>query len=440
MKTINLAYGRGRQYAEIDDERQVTVLQPGEAKAADGSSEREIIAAALAAPIASPPLEELARGKKRVVIITSDHTRPVPSRLTLPPMLAAVRKASPRAHISILIAVGSHRPTSRLEMVEKFGEDLVNSEEIINHDPHDPAALVCLGQLPSGGDLWLNRLVAEADLLLADGFIEPHQFAGFSGGRKSVLPGIAGLKTVLASHNAEFTVHPQARPGNLDGNPFQTDMLHAARAAGLAFILNVTLDRNKAVSAAFAGEVNAAHLAGCRHVTELCAVKAAPSPIVLTSNGGYPLDQNIYQAAKSIMTADLTCAEGGIIIAVNECSDGHGSEAFYQTFKRASSLDDLLAGIKARRRDETLPDQWVIQLTASILLKRTVIMVSMAPEEMVKSFGMFPASDLQSALDLAGNMLGDQNAPIAVLPEAASMIIKQCPNQESMLRRSFGDS
>ncbi|UQZ90677.1 lactate racemization operon protein LarA [Deltaproteobacteria bacterium Smac51] len=425
MRMEKIPYGQSHQILATDERRQVNVLRMKTRTSEGLPSEAEIIAAALAAPIGSPPLSELARGKKKVVIITSDHTRPVPSRLTLPPMLAEVRRASPEADITILIAVGSHRATTDEEMREKFGPELVATERIVNHDPGDESALISVGRLPSGGELSLNRLAVEADLLLADGFIEPHQFAGFSGGRKSVLPGVAALKSVLASHNAEFTVHPKARPGVLDGNPFQEDMLQAARLARLAFILNVTLSPDKRVTAAFAGEPDLAHRAGCRFVAEECSVKAAPAPIVVTSNGGYPLDQNIYQATKSMMAADLTCAPGGVIVAVNECRDGHGAEGFYETFRQAGSLDDLLKEISGRKSDETQPDQWVIQLTASILRRRRIILVSAAPPELAEAFGLIPAADLQTAMAMAEKMTGDPMSPVTVLPEAVSLIITE---------------
>ncbi|MDR1920834.1 MAG: nickel-dependent lactate racemase [Candidatus Adiutrix sp.] len=423
-REIKIPYGNRRLSCFLEAERAVNILRPAAAPAGAARPEIEIIAEALAAPIASPPLAELARGKKNVVVLTSDHTRPVPSRLTLPPMLAEIRRASPEARITVLIGVGSHRASTREEMAEKFGADFVAREHVINHDPHDAANLVSLGRLPSGGELVLNRLAVEADLLAADGFIEPHQFAGFSGGRKSVLPGIAGLGTVLASHNAEFTVHPQARPGSLEGNPFQTDMVEAARRAKLAFILNVTLSHDKRVSAAFAGDMEEAHLAGCRRVLAGCGVRAAPAPIVITSNGGYPLDRNIYQATKSIMAADLTTAPGGVIIAVNECRDGHGAEGFYRTFREAASPGELLAAIGKRGREETLPDQWVTQLTASILARRTVFMVSEAPREQVEAFGLKPAPGLQEALALAEKAVGDSRAAVTVLPDAVALVIE----------------
>jgi nickel-dependent lactate racemase len=422
-RELSIPYGTGYQTVLIDPERTVHILSP---KHSDAPIERDglsLLQEALRAPIASPTLKELAKNKKNVVILTSDHTRPVPSHLTIPLMLAEIRAASPEAQIVILIGVGCHRATTKEEMIQKFGSEVVKNEKIINHDPLAENDLVSLGQLPSGGELRLNRLAVEADLLVADGFIEPHQFAGFSGGRKSVLPGVAAFKTVLASHNAEFTVHPKARPGSLAGNPFQEDMVYAARKAGLAFILNVTLTADKKIAQAFAGDLEAAHLKGCESVLAESAVKAEPAPIVITSNGGYPLDQNIYQSTKSIMAADLTCQDNGVIIAVNECRDGHGSESFLNSFKNAPSLKDLLLEIESRGREETIPDQWVIQLTASILLKRRVIMVTEADESEVKALGMRKAQSLKEALRQADELLGDSLSPITVLPNAVAMVI-----------------
>jgi nickel-dependent lactate racemase len=410
---------------EVSDKRSVNVVR---ASAPDASDEAEanIVRRALGRPIDSPRLSELARGKSKVVVLTSDHTRPVPSHITLPLMLDEIRDGSPDADITVLIGVGSHRATTREEMANKFGPGFAARERIVNHDPLDASNLVSLGRLPSGGELVVNRTAAEADLLVADGFIEPHQFAGFSGGRKSVLPGITSLATVMASHNAEFTVHPAARPGSLDGNPFQEDMLYAARAAKLAFILNVALSQDKRIIAAFAGDTDRAHRAGCAFVLEHAGVRIQKTPIVITSNGGYPLDQNIYQSTKSIMQADLACSDGGVIIAVNECRDGCGAQAFYDTFKNAASLESLLDEIGRRGRNETVPDQWVTQLTAKILKNRTVFFVTDAPREMAENFGMRHAPTLSAALAQADEILSAQGlreARITVLPDAVSLVV-----------------
>jgi nickel-dependent lactate racemase len=391
---------------------------------ARAKSEEEIVRAAMESPIGSPRLFELARGAKSVVIITSDHTRPVPSRLTIPVMLEEIRRGAPEARVAILVATGCHRGSTREEIEKKFGRGVADNELVTNHDPHDSQNMAPLGRLPSGGELSVSRLALECDLLCADGFIEPHQFAGFSGGRKSVLPGIASFQSVLDSHNAEFTVHPKAVPGSLDGNPFQEDMLFAARRANLRFILNVTLTPAKRVREAFAGDMEKAHLAGCQRVLEECSVAAKPAPVVVASNGGYPLDQNIYQSTKSIMAADLVCADGGVIVSVNECRDGHGSESFLESFQKAPSLDALLQEIEGRGRGGTIPDQWVIQLTASILRRRRVIMVTKAAASEVEALGMAKAGSLSEALEMADRLAGPMS-PIIALPEAVGVVIKR---------------
>ncbi|MDR2738815.1 MAG: nickel-dependent lactate racemase [Treponema sp.] len=420
---IEVPYGTKKLSCTVPAERTVRVLRPAPPPES-GASELDIIKQALSTPIASPPLAVLARGKKNIVILTSDHTRPVPSHLTLPAMLEEIRRVSPEAKITILIGTGCHRATTREEIEKKFGAEIALRETIINHNSEDPSSLVSLGRLPSGGELVINHLAAEADLLAADGFIEPHQFAGFSGGRKSVLPGIASFTTVLASHNAEFTVHPKSRPGSLDGNLIHEDMLYAARQAKLAFILNVALSPAKRIIAAFAGDMEQAHRAGCDFVLKHCGVKSPVGPIVITSNGGYPLDQNIYQSTKSIMQADLVCEERGVIISVNECRDGHGSSSFYRIFKESPSLDELLGKIEKRGREKTIPDQWVIQLTAMILRKRTVIFVSSAAPEIIASLHMRHAAGLEDALTMADGIIGRKNAPITVLPDAVSLVLQ----------------
>ncbi|MDR2612237.1 MAG: nickel-dependent lactate racemase [Deltaproteobacteria bacterium] len=421
---LAVPYGDGLATAAVDPARAVHVLESRPGPGSAGRDGPALLREAMADPVGSPRLGELARGKRDVVILTSDHTRPVPSHLTVPLLISEIRGASPGAEITVVIGVGCHRGSTPEEIRAKFGEAACRSERIVNHDPRDEGNLVSLGPLPSGGELRINRKACEADLLVADGFIEPHQFAGFSGGPKSVLPGIAAFETVLASHNAEFTVHPRARPGSLDGNPFREDMVFAARKARLAFILNVTLDPDKRISAAFAGDPVEAHARGCDFVLSQSAVRGVTSPVVVTSNGGYPLDQNIYQSTKSIMQADLVCGDGGVIVAVNECRDGHGSESFLDSFRAAPSLEALLSEIRGRDRHHTVPDQWVTQLTASILARRRVIMVTRARAADVEALGMVKAGDLGAALRLADGMTGDPLAPISVLPHAVAVVIR----------------
>ena len=275
MKTISFPYGKEEVRCEIPASRLRATLTSALNEYTPDRSAEELIEQALQNPIGSPALSELARDKKRIVIIASDHTRPVPSRLIIPPMLREIRKTNPQAEITLLIATGCHRGTTKEELVDKFGEETVRREHIVIHDCDDAENMIPFGTLPSGGSLLINRLAAEADLLLSEGFIEPHFFAGFSGGRKSVLPGVASRATVLANHCSEFIAHPLARTGNLEGNPIHADMLWAAKRAKLAFIVNVVLNEHKEVIYAVAGDAEAAHANGCAFLSSLCRVKAA---------------------------------------------------------------------------------------------------------------------------------------------------------------------
>ena len=382
----------------------------------------ELVEAALASPIGSEALEKLAEGKQNIVLIASDHTRPVPSKVLVPPMLKAIRQGNPNANITILIATGCHRGTTKDELVEKFGPEIVANENIVIHDCADENNMVTIGTLPSGGCLRINRVAAEADLLISEGFIEPHFFAGFSGGRKSVLPGIAAKETVYWNHNAEFIASPLARTGILDGNPIHRDMIYAARAAKLAFICNVVINAKHEVVGAFAGDCEQAHVAGTEFLKALCQCQKAPADIVITSNNGYPLDQNIYQAVKGMTAGEATCNEGGVIIMVAACNDGHGGESFMETIAQNRTAAEILAAIEATPKQDTLPDQWESQILARILSKFHVVLVTQADPELVTAMKMHPATDLEQALQIAEQLLGRTPA-ITVIPEGISTII-----------------
>ena len=267
-------------------------------------SGRELVEAAMEHPIGTPKLSVLAAGKNTCTIIISDHTRPVPSRDILPPMLRALREGNPKIEITLLVATGFHRPTTTAELEAKLGPEILGRERIVVHDAFDSGSNVELGILPSGAPLVIDRAAAETELLISEGFIEPHFFAGFSGGRKSVLPGVCDKTTVLGNHCGEFIASPNARTGVLEGNPLHIDMVAAARMAKLAFIVNVVIDEEKKTVAAFAGDFEKAHAAGVAFLRPYCEVKAVPGDIVVTSNGGAPLDQNIYQSVKGLTAAE----------------------------------------------------------------------------------------------------------------------------------------
>ncbi|MDR3353868.1 MAG: nickel-dependent lactate racemase [Synergistaceae bacterium] len=420
---IEIPYGNSSLSCDIEDSRVRGVLRAKAHGAAENLPQETIVGRSLASPIASRSLADLAKGKRRVVIITSDHTRPVPSGITMPLLLAGVRRGNPDADVSILIATGGHRRMTSDELLARFGQDICARERIIVHDCEDGSDLVSAGTLPSGGELVLNRRAMEADLLIAEGFIEPHFFAGFSGGRKAILPGIAGYKTVLANHCAEFISHDRSRTGILDGNPIHADMLHASEVSGLAFILNVVLDAKKRIIASFAGHPNEAHLAGCAFLRSIAEVERTPADIAITGNGGYPLDQNLYQSVKCMTAAEACTNPGGVIIVACEARDGHGGEAFYNTFEKTRSPVEVLRGIESRGRSETLPDQWQIQIFVRILSKHKVIMATDAPSEMIRHLNMIHARSLEEALNVADEILGDTRRPITVIPDGVSVIV-----------------
>ena len=385
--------------------------------------EQALVDAAMAATEGGISLRELAKDKQKIVLIASDHTRPVPSKLIVPPMLREIREGNPNADITILISTGCHRETSKEELVAKFGEQLVREEKILVHDCDDEN-LVNIGTLPSGGQCVINRLAVEADLLVAEGFIEPHFFAGFSGGRKSVLPGVAGRQTVLANHCSEFIAHPCSRTGVLQGNPIHADMLWAAKQVNLRYIVNVVLNGEKQVIYAVAGELEQAHKKGTDFLSGLCGVQTKPADIVISTNGGYPLDQNIYQAVKGMTAAEAAVKEGGVIIMLAASNDGVGGDHFYHQLADEPDINKTMDMFLSRGRSETEPDQWQTQIFIRVLQKATVIYVSEADPKTVEALHMIPAKDLRDAMEKAKKLTQNENPTITAIPDGVAVMVK----------------
>jgi len=423
MTQIKLPYGRDFLTAEIPDERISAMLVSEMHHYSPKETQIELVQKALENPIGSPRLKEIAKGKKKVVVIASDHTRPVPSKVIMPLMLAEIRKGNPDADITILISTGCHRETTKEELANKFGPEVMENEKIYVHDCDDESMLVNIGTLPSGGELILNKLAVEADLLVAEGFIEPHFFAGYSGGRKSVLPGVASRKTVMFNHNAVFIDSDRSRTGIVDGNPIHRDMLYAARAARLDFIVNVVINSDKEAIFAVAGDCDLAHIEGRNFLNSMCKVNAVPSDIVITTNGGYPLDQNIYQAVKCMTAAEATVKPGGVMIIGAKSNDGHGGERFYKTFKEEKDVAKMMREFLATPSEDTIPDQWQSQIFARILKNTSVIYISDAEDEIVKDLQMIPAHSIEEAIEKAEEILGKKDAKIAVIPDGVSVIV-----------------
>ena len=421
---LHFPYGKETLSIDIDDKNLKGVLVSSLHDYKSQKSPKDLVEEALMNPIGSERLSKLSEGKKKVVLICSDHTRPVPSKVIVPPMLREIRKGNPDAEVTIVISTGCHRATTREELIAKFGEEIVEKENIVIHKA-DESPVTFLGILPSGGELLINSIVAEADLVCSEGFIEPHFFAGFSGSRKSILPGVASRTTVLANHCSEFIASPYSRTGILEGNPIHRDMLWAARKAKLAFICNVVINSEKEPIYAVSGDVEKAHEEGCRFLSSLCRVKAATADIVISTNGGYPLDQNIYQAVKGMTAAEATVREGGVIIMLAASNDGLGGDDFYHQMADEKDIHKTMALFLSRGRNETVPDQWQTQIFLRILMKATVVYVSSAPDGIVEDLHMVPAHSLEEALEKARKIVGKADATITAIPDGVSVIVEE---------------
>lgn len=423
---IRLPYSREGMMLHLDESLDYEILESAiQSMPKSSRTEDEIVSDAMADPVASPKLSELSKGKQRIVIICSDHTRPVPSKHIIPFMLKEIREGNPNADITLLIATGFHRATTRDELVNKFGEEIVNKEKIRVHDSQEMEAMVNLGTLPSGAPLLINKIAAQADLLISEGFIETHFFAGFSGGRKSVLPGVSSKVTVLGNHCSAFIDSPYSRTGILENNPIHKDMIAACKMANLKYIVNVVIDADKKVVYAVAGDAQKAHQAGCEFLGQYCKVVPKKlADIAISTNGGYPLDQNMYQSVKGMTAAEAASKDGGIIIMVSNCGDGHGGEGFYNALKNCESPSALMNEILKVPQDETKPDQWEYQIQSRILIHHKVIYVMCEKyRNMAREMGFETAEDVNEALEMALKEKG-KNAHIAVIPDGVSVMVR----------------
>ncbi|WP_213992399.1 nickel-dependent lactate racemase [Sodalis sp. dw_96] len=427
MVAIKLKYDKGYLAGEVPDKNFLGYIKVDNSDFLQKSyqtTEQDLIENSLNEPIGSQQLEQLAAGKKDIVIISSDHTRPVPSKLIMPIILARIRSINPDARITILVATGTHRASTQEELIDKYGHEIFDKEKIIVHDSRDNESLVDIGVLPSGASCIINKLAAECDLLIAEGFIEPHFFAGFSGGRKAVFPGIAAYTSVVGNHNGQFIDSQKARTGNLKGNPIHLDMIHGAKLANLQFIINVVLDHDKRIIGCFSGDPIIAHETGCLFVKKTMSASKIESDITITCNGGYPLDQNIYQAVKGMTAAEATNKQGGVIIMVAGARDGHGGTGFFNTFKNTKKVQDIIDEAIKKPANETAPDQWQSQILARVMVEHHVIFVSdLIDSEIIHDMKLDYCPDLQSAIAKSFDLMG-QDATVSVIPDGVSVIIE----------------
>lgn len=421
QRTIPIPYYTSTLDLHVEEENLKAVLTAKMHGFHAEKSQEQLVLDALEHPVGSPRLRTLAEGKRNIVIVTSDHTRAVPSKITLPLLLKEIRSGNPDADITILIATGLHRPTTEEEQRRMFGDAIVDHEKIAINNAFAPEQFVELCTLPSGAVFQVNRLAAECDLLVTEGFVEPHFFAGFSGGRKSILPGICSERTVNENHSYKAVSHPRSNSGMLKDNPIHADMLCAAKAVNVQFIFNVALDGEKKIVAAWAGDLEKAHEAGVAFIRQWSQCPVVTGDIVITSNGGYPLDQNLYQSPKAMATAEACAGEDGVIIMCCSCCDGMGGAHFGQLIQQGTpdEIDRYLSSIPP---EKTIPEQWCTQVCVRVLRKHPVILVTtFLNHDEVRKANMIPASTPDEALEIAYRLKGKQ-ASVVVIPDGVSVL------------------
>jgi len=416
---LKFPYGKGFLELDVPEANLASVVESRFGKAAENAEEE--IVRALNNPIGSGRVEDLVKRRDRVALIVSDITRPAPNQLMVPPILEALRKVGlQEKNLEILVANGLHRSPSQREMEELLGKRVLEEVAVVNHDARDGGQLVEVGRTSFGTRVILNRRVVESDSVIITGLIEPHFFAGYSGGRKSVLPGIASAESIFQNHSFRMIGHPKARYGILRGNPIHEDSVEATRFVKLTFMVNVVLNKERKVLRAFAGDFLRAHEAGVKFLEGLVKV---PTPhradIVVTTNGGYPLDRNLYQAVKGMATGEPIVKDGGVIIVMAECIDGVEHLDFQRLMEGAKTPKEVLDTI---REKEPIGDQWEAQVLAKVLQRAEVIVVSKGvKDKVIEDMMMTPASTPEEALNLALRKTG-KNAKIVAIPEGPFII------------------
>lgn len=420
---IHLAYGKTGLEFSLPEEWNVTVIEP---EFVTGLADPlAALRDSLRHPYRSAPLSELARPGDQVGIIFSDITRPTPHRLIIPAVLDELAHIPP-VNITLFNALGTHRPNTDAELREMLGDELIERYAIVQNNAFDPSTQVCLGKTARGHEVWLNRKVVECDLKILTGFIEPHFFAGFSGGGKALMPGMAGLQTVLGNHDAGMIADPKAAWGVTQGNPIWEEVrevaLSVVEGVGGVFLLNVTLNKLQEVTGVFAGDLDSAHNAGCAFVkaTSMQAVDQ-PFDIVVTTNSGYPLDLNLYQSVKGMSAAAQVVRPGGAIIVAADCWDGIPEHGLYsQLLKEAHSPRELLDVICAP--GFLKQDQWEAQIQAQIQLKADVYVYSHnLTDEQIRGALLQPCRSIPTLLSELRQKYGSESR-ICILPEGPQTV------------------
>lgn len=412
MRTVRLPYGAGSLELTVDAPA-VTVVEPRHVPGVP--DEAAAFRAAVRQPRAARPLREVVGPADRVAVVIPDGTRALPSDRLLRWLFAEIGHVPPE-RVTIVNGTGSHRANTPTELARMVGPAVARTYRIVNHSAHDPAGLVAVGRTADGRTVSLSRPYVEADRRIVLGFIEPHFMAGFSGGYKGIFPALADIDSIMHYHRAAVIADSRSTWGVLEGNPTQAQIRANGALVPLDFCINVTLNRDRAITGFFCGDPVAAHDAGSAFARETSMVACPhPFPVVVTTNGGHPLDQNLYQAVKGMSAAAQVVAEGGLILAASRCDDGfpaHGNfrRLLFEHDSPRALLDTIMAP------GFSMFDQWQAQMLALVLLRARTGLHSELPDDEVRRAHLEPVSDLSARLAEELRRLG-RDAPVAVLPE-----------------------
>ena len=408
---VNLAYGSGHLPIEVPDDR-TTVIEPAHI---DGlADEKAAVLDALQNPIGSQPLLERISPDTKICIAFTDITRATPNDRIIPWLLEHL--GGPNDNITLLNQLGTHRPNTREELETMLTPEVVANYRVLNHEPENPKALVQVGTTADGTPALLNRHIVEADLRIITGFIEPHFFAGFSGGVKGIMPGCAGLETVMSNHGAKNIGDPQATFGVTVGNPLWEELRDIALKTGPSFLLNVTLNEQRDITNVFAGDIIEAHKTGCVFVKK-SAMQPVEQPfdIVVTTNSGYPLDLNLYQGVKGMSAGARVLKEGGTLILAAECREGvPDGSPLDDLLRSAGSIEEILAMLSTP--GFVRPEQWQAQIQALVQRRAEVLVCCELDDATLRACHLAPCADINAEVAKRLAKLG-ADARVAVLPQ-----------------------
>jgi nickel-dependent lactate racemase len=409
---VNLAYGQSHLSVDLPVDK-TTVIEPAHTPGLP--DERAALVQALDQPIGTRALQEWIKPQDRICIGFTDITRATPNERIIPWLLQHLSHV-PREQITLLNSLGTHRPNTRAELEKLLTPEVVQNYRVINHEPENPAALVQFGTTRDGTPALINRHLVEADVRIITGFIEPHFFAGFSGGPKGIMPGLAGLETVMSNHGARNIGDPKSAFGITIGNPIWEEMRDIALRIGPSFLLNVTQNERREITGVFAGDLLEAHKLGIEFVRRSAMQRVkAPFEIVVTTNSGYPLDLNLYQGVKGMSAGARIIHEGGTLILACECREGvPANSPLDQLLRSASGPEEILAMLSTP--GFVRPEQWQAQIQALIQRKAHVLVYSSLPDEIVHSAHLTPCRDIGAAVRERLSKLGSE-ARVAVLPQ-----------------------